>query len=145
MSSDFSKIGMNPSKLHINEWFLKNNYVKRLCILIKSSRILLVLVIWSVFFTLIRWLILPRSLLSCVCTLEVLRILRVTSPLLIVLSNKEGNHCVDAILPFILGYVPTQFNGMRKCKYHLQSTRGFGYSYLFLPTGAVSIFVLSPL
>ena len=49
--------------------------------------------------------------MTSACTLKVLRILRVTSPLLIVLVGREESLWVLAVLPFIEDYRATQFNG----------------------------------
>ena len=57
-------------------------------------------------FPIFRYLNLPPGLLSCTCTLEFLRILIITSRLLIVLADREGNHWVLTTLLFIRGLLP---------------------------------------
>ena len=49
----------------------------------------------------VRYLSLLQDILSYVWILKFLRILRVTSPLLIILANIEGSHCVLTTLQFI--------------------------------------------
>ena len=53
---------------------------------------------------------------------EYLRLLRMTSPLLIDLADREGSHWILTIPSFIGDYGPTLSMGVRKCKGHLQTT-----------------------
>ena len=57
-------------------------------------------------FFIFRYLNLPPGILSCSCILEFIRILRVTSPLLIVFAGREGRYWILTTLQFILGLLP---------------------------------------
>ena len=69
-----------------------------------------------------------------------------TSPLLIVLANREGSHWVLAVLLFILRLWPhTIWWEWGNLMDHLHATLGFGYSHSSFPSESAPISVLHSL
>ena len=80
-------------------------------------------------------------LLSCSCTPKFLRILRVTSQLLIVLADRKGT--IGYWLHFCSFRIMAPLNSMRmgKCRGYLQATKRFGVISFISLTWSETIFV----
>ena len=65
---------------------------------------------------------------------EYLRILMVTSPLLIILADREESYWVLVLYHTYGTMTPPNSMKVRKCRCHLQANRGLRYSYLSVPS-----------
>ena len=92
----------------------------------------------------VRYQSLLPGLLSCECTFELLRVLRVTFSLFTVSAGREVRHWIIDTLPLVQGLCSHSMD-VRRSRGYLEAIRGLEYSHSSLPYKDRAYLLPSPL